>query len=74
MNKYTIILLVPDDATNNYGECQTLHVEATTARAALRKARQEAVDIFQLRQGRAIDFVPVAIFLGCHLDITREAL
>lgn len=75
-NKFTVLLLVPDYATKDYGrETYLAHVSAKYASTALEKARADAVEAYK-ESGVEIDapddFYPLLTVRGHADDFTWE--
>jgi len=63
--KYTVLLALPDYASDQNHETYLAHVEAESPQAAVQPAQFEAVKHIEVND--AEDFLPISIFPG-HLD------
>lgn len=68
MNKYTVILLLPDWARDEFGEVRTMCIEARNPKQALKKSFSETAEVIGLKHvsDETPDSVllPVAIYEG----------
>ena len=77
MKNYTVMLMYPDYIAENWGEDTYLaHVEATTPRSAVRKARDAFDQALVESDGEGMndltDAAVVCCFEGHHKDLNPE--
>lgn len=68
LDKYTVVLLLPDYVAGQYGETYCAHVDARGHSEAAESAQEEARDNTG-GIGRAKDFLPVFVAAGHHDDL-----
>lgn len=73
MPKFTVILLYPDYATDNYGETWCGSVEAANAFEAVGVAQNQVIkDNQQIEFNDPDDLLPVSVFAGEHDDLVGQ--
>ena len=68
MTKYSVLLFYPSHICENGPETYYAHVEAKTAKSAVRKAQAEAATENDY-EGPASDFKPDLVLLGHHFGL-----
>ena len=72
LTEFTVLLLLPDYATDNYGETEVVFVDAPTPAAAVPKAQEDYMNFVKTHDvhiEQPDDLRPVAIFAGHHEDL-----
>jgi len=69
MKKYTVILMYPDYAADNYGDTWCQAVNATDPAHAVTVAQEECMADNKSSIDKADDLKPVSVFEGDHNDL-----
>ena len=73
MTRFTVLLLRPDYAADNFGEDTYLaHVRAETPTEAITLAQQKVTKLDALDDTGSTDYYPLITLKGWHNDITPE--